>query len=396
VVSRDSAGNTVTHDNGGKLYTFRTLKPILPPWFDDLEGDTNEWSVQDGEDTEATWQFGVPNNTLATEAHSPTHAWGINLDGMSSGSYVQTFLLSPAFDLSGGNIATLKFWHNYDFSADSVLEVGQLLLFTNTQTQPVTLAQYGGDMTFGWEQEEFDLTPYIGKVVQLVWSYELFELEGNTHPGWLLDDVEVTVTNVFKGTLRVENNLASAGFTLTGPATYTGTGAHYTNKIALAGSYVATWTDIPYYITPAPQTNTLAQNGELVFNGVYTIVDTNQNGIPDSWEMEQFQEVSASRNSKTDTDGDGATDFSEFIAGTDPNSSSSSLAVSDLQLLANNRIHLVWSSVPGRRYQVLGSEDGKTWQHYGAEIIATTEQSASDVLLPANSSSIMLKVLVSQ
>ena len=49
VVSRDDAGNPTVDDNQGRLYTFRTLKPLSPPWFDSLDGlDSNSqtnWSV---------------------------------------------------------------------------------------------------------------------------------------------------------------------------------------------------------------------------------------------------------------------------------------------------------------------------------------------------------------
>jgi hypothetical protein len=36
-ISRDAAGNSFVDDNHGKFYTFQTLKPILPPWFDNLD-----------------------------------------------------------------------------------------------------------------------------------------------------------------------------------------------------------------------------------------------------------------------------------------------------------------------------------------------------------------------
>ena len=134
----------------------------MPPWTDNLEGDTSGWSVQDGEDSEGTWHWGTPsaNNPLGP-AHSPTNAWGINLDGPTHGGLVETFLISPAVDLQGGNVASLTFWHNYDFTSESILEGGELLLFTNTQTQPITLAGYG-DLPRVRKQEEFDLSPYIG------------------------------------------------------------------------------------------------------------------------------------------------------------------------------------------------------------------------------------------
>ncbi len=37
VVSRDQAGNTAIDDSNGNYYTFQTLKPPAPPWFDNLE-----------------------------------------------------------------------------------------------------------------------------------------------------------------------------------------------------------------------------------------------------------------------------------------------------------------------------------------------------------------------
>jgi hypothetical protein len=352
--------------------------------------------VQDGEDTETSWEYGVPNNALATSAHSPTHAWGINLDGMSSAGYVQTFLVSPAVDLRDGNVATLKFWQNYDFSADSVLEVGQLLLFTNTQTQPITLQQYGGDATFGWEQEEFDLSPYVGTVVQLVWSYEMFDIDEVEHPGWLIDDVELTLTNVLRGTIRVTNNIAASSFTLSGPATYEGSGRSYTNALAAPGTYTITWNDIPYYRTPPPQTNQLVANGTLSFSGAYLFDDANQNGIPDPWETQYFGEVSPSRSAATDTDGDGASDFAEFVAGTDPTVNSSSLTVQDVQLLANNRAQATWSAAPGKTYVIMGSTDGVTWQRYSGELHSTTDQMQADILLPPDSTMFFFEIQVLQ
>jgi len=59
VVSRDLAGNTTVDDNGGKLYTFVTPKPLLPPWFDDFEHGSTNWSVQDAdeEDSNVNWEL---------------------------------------------------------------------------------------------------------------------------------------------------------------------------------------------------------------------------------------------------------------------------------------------------------------------------------------------------
>jgi hypothetical protein len=382
IVSRDEAGNTTIDDNGGQLYTFRTLKPMSPPWTDDLESGAPGWIVQDGEESLASWRLGRPNNFLADEAHSPANAWGVNLNGEST-DYVSTFLISPAIDLAGGNQATLRFWHNYDFLGDATFELGRLLVFTNNTT-PNTLANYE-EFTSGWEQEEFDLSPFIGKVIYLVWVYEMldFSFEGNIHPGWMIDDVELVVTNIDRGTIQITNNIAEAGFFVSGPTPFEGAGRSIVRSNAVAGTYVIRFEAAPYFDSPPNQTNVLAANGTIVFAGVYSFPDANANGISDYWEQEQFNEVSPARTASTDTDDDGFTDAVEFQAGTNPTDPASLLEVGAAEVLSNNRVQLAWPSAAGKTYRIMGSRDGVVWEAFSVPIRASAGQSTFTIPAPA-------------
>jgi hypothetical protein len=314
---------------------------------------------------------------LATQAHSGTNAWGSNLDG-SGATYIESYLVSPAIDLKGGNLATLKFWQNYDFSEEATYQAAQLLLFTNSQTLPITLATYD-DATAGWEEAEFDLTPYIGKVIHLAWDHELLDFSFDNeliHSGWLVDDVQVTITNAVYGTVRVTNNIGNASFTIEGPTPIAGTGRSMARSLALAGEYTITFDSVPYYETPVSETKVLAGGETVVFEGNYTFADANANGMPDSWEQEQFGEVSPTRNRATDTDGDGMSDEAEFIAGSNPTDVSSTFQVTTAEVMTGNRVHIEWPSQEGKNYQVFGSSDGRSWSPFGPPIRATGDATA--------------------
>ena len=49
------------------------------------------------------------------------------------------------------------------------------------------------------------------------------------------------------------------------------------------------------------------------FQGNYTFVDANTNGISDAWEKEFFGGVSPQRTPTTDTDGDGLSDYANLL-----------------------------------------------------------------------------------
>jgi len=362
VVSRDAAGNTTMDDNQGALYTFRTLRPLAPPFIDNLESGGTNWSVLNGEGSQTAWTLGPPNNGRETQAHSPINAWGSDLNGDSLDA-ADTALFSPAINLINGNVATLSFWHSYDFtdqSGSDINQFGELLIVTNSAGNPTTLAQYY-DANSGWEQEEIDLTPYLGQVVYLVWHYQLFSIDSAPRPGWLVDDISVTVSNLVTGTIEISNNLAQAQFTLIGPISRTGQGMLATFNNAPAGDYVVTFLPVPFYQTPAPQTNALVAAATLIFQGTYSFTDINSNGIADAWELQYFGAVSPTRTRSTDTDGDGFTDYAEFIAGTDPNSPASKLALTTPAMQADGTLRLQWPSVAGRAYRVEGSSDAIQW-----------------------------------
>jgi hypothetical protein len=362
VVSRDPAGNTVIDDNGGKLYTFKTLLPKSLPWSDDMEGSATEWTVETTEDSELQWELGAPANGIVTSAHSGTKCWGSNLQGVM-GTYTETALISPAFLLGGGNRATLTFWQAYDFTVDASYEAASLQIVTNSQANAVTLAQYDG-ASGTWEQAEVDLTPYIGKVVQLVWFYQLLDVDEATEPhrGWLVDDVAVSMTTETRGSLVVHANLSQATYTIDGPSPATGQGFAYTNNAALSGTYTVTFDPVPNYNTPAPKTVTVPAGGSVVIDDrKYDFPDVNHNGISDQWETTFFGGASAPHDGTIDSDGDGASDFAEFMAGTSPTDPTSVLKFATPTVLTDGRVQLSWPATPGYSYRVLGSTDAHTW-----------------------------------
>jgi hypothetical protein len=121
------------------------------------------------------------------------------------------------------------------------------------------------------------------------------------------------------------------------------------------------FSSVAYYQTPPAKTIVLDTNATLLVQGNYTFVDANSNGISDAWEQQWFGNVSSSRTRFTDSDRDGMTDYAEFIAGTNPNSTNSWLKVTSPVLLADHSIRLEWVSVPGRNYRVWGSSNAVDW-----------------------------------
>ena len=394
VISRDAAGNQTINDNNGQLYTFRTLVPLLPPFFDDMEHGGTNWSVFNSDETLAGWELGVPNNGHETAAHSPTHAWGTSLN-RENRDYAETFLISPTVYLTGGNSATLTFWHSYDFIPQSDLdiwEVGTVYLVTNGVGSAITLAEFGFDAE-NWNKVEVDLSPYAGMIVNVVWAYQLISLSFDPTPraGWLVDDVSITVTNVQPGTVRVTNNLWQANFVLSGPAYRKAKGIWLEVTNAPSGQYLIEFGDVLYYQTPLPQTNTLTPGGTLVFQGNYTFADANANGIPDGWELANFGIIATNRTRATDTDGDGLSDYAEFVAGTDPNNPPPPFRLS-ARLLANGSVQLSWPSVTNHTYRVHGSVDFASWATFGDWFAAAGTNTTFTLPTPTNGAPTFFRV----
>ena len=92
--------------------------------------------------------------------------------------------------------------------------------------------------------------------------------------------------------------------------------------------------------------------------------DDNFDGLPDDWQVLYWGSNPANWPSPTaDSDGDGASNRDEFLAGTNPTNAASVLRI---KLSASSQgMFLTWNTQPGQVYQVQGAESLGAWANLG-------------------------------
>jgi subtilisin family serine protease len=82
------------------------------------------------------------------------------------------------------------------------------------------------------------------------------------------------------------------------------------------------------------------------------IVDTDLNGLPDWWEQSYFGQLLGTQAS-ADADGDGASNYAEWVAGTNPTNPASCLRLLTPTVTATNSVIIQWPSVAGKSYRLV-------------------------------------------
>ncbi|KAF0144039.1 MAG: hypothetical protein FD156_2196 [Nitrospirae bacterium] len=81
--------------------------------------------------------------------------------------------------------------------------------------------------------------------------------------------VNVNLRVIYAGTVKVITNLDSAGFDITGPSAYSGTGTEWANDEITPGDYTITFRHITGYIKPYTRTFTVQTGKETTIDGQY-------------------------------------------------------------------------------------------------------------------------------
>jgi hypothetical protein len=411
VVSTDPAGNTTVDDNQGNLYTFTTLPALRPPWFDNLESGATNWTVvpdpQQGSDI--NWTLGTPNNGLATSANSGINAWGSDLNGDQSFFLASTFLYTPFIDLSGLVSATLTVTNVYDFSRVNTSlgspiyeEDGGVFVSTNSTTPPSLnlplVEDLAGNVADTWQPDTFNLTPFVGQTIQVVFYYQAANL-GDTMYGWTLDDVSITGVTA-SGNVVILKNLGQGAWSLSSVSSIglvpvaSGVAPSVTVSNLAVGQYAVQFGDVQYYHTPPDQTNTVTLGSTLTFTGNYTFEDINSNGIPDNWERDYFGEVTTNRTRLTDTDHSGMSDYGKFMAGLDPTNPASRFWFNGERRQSNGTVMIQWTVATNRLYQVVTSTNFSNWQPVTPWMQATDDSPTMNYMVTNRAKSSLYRVQV--
>ena len=127
-------------------------------------------------------------------------------------------------------------------------------------------------------------------------------------------------------------------------------GGAYQRSLTVNGTNAAFVTPTQATFNFAPADRARQERVDLVIQAADP--DVNHNGIPDWWETLYFGgPVSAT----ADADGEGLSNYGEFIAGTNPTNSQSAFKFISVQRVAQQGFLVTWSSVTNRSYSVLRS-----------------------------------------
>lgn len=125
---------------------------------------------------------------------------------------------------------------------------------------------------------------------------------------------------------------------------------------------------------------------DILFSSVNNTNDTDEDDMPNEYETANGLNPNDPSDRDTDLDGDGRSNYSEFIAGTDPQDPTSLLAITTY-ILTDSTVSASWSSIPGKSYRFEFSTDLQDWTDLGVVFPAAdapaTETSTGELLLSA-------------
>ena len=101
------------------------------------------------------------------------------------------------------------------------------------------------------------------------------------------------------------------------------------------------------------------------------LVCTAGDGIPDAWKTAHGFDA-ATPVAALDSDGDGASNLAEYLAGTDPRSGSSRLCLTSATISNTGECRVTWPAVAGKLYRISLSTDLVTWQTVQTTLATTT------------------------
>ena len=98
----------------------------------------------------------------------------------------------------------------------------------------------------------------------------------------------------------------------------------------------------------------------MTFNYTSAESDSDHDGLPDDWEGNFFGTLD--QGPGDDPDGDGNSNYTEFLAGFNPTDPAENMRITDITKSGNN-LSVTWTSIPGKNYQVRFSPDLQApWQ----------------------------------
>lgn len=96
--------------------------------------------------------------------------------------------------------------------------------------------------------------------------------------------------------------------------------------------------------------------------------DLNGDSLPDEWQRLNWGKEVNWPDPEEDTDGDGASNYHEFLAGTDPTDSASVLSLEIVETSEGRQV--LWNTQPGFVYQLQASLDLSGWEDVGNPVFA--------------------------
>ncbi|MGJ8642226.1 MAG: lamin tail domain-containing protein [Luteolibacter sp.] len=295
---------------------------------------------------------------------------------------VTEMMYHPAAGTSGDEL-------NYDDEEFEFIE----LLNTGTESIGLSGTEFTGGIYFEFSEGDV-LTLAPGEYVVLVNNLEAFtarypgaaslNIAGEYHGQFYLPDAElsnsgetITLTDSLGRTIQ-EFTYDDLWYPLTD-------GDGYSLTIVDPTADVSTWSTSTSWRASAAVGGTPGEASEDP--------DTDSDGMPDSWETANGLTVGID-DSADDDDGDGSSNLTEYLAGTDPQSNESVFKITSLTSPVGELLTIGWTGVNGKTYQISSSIDLDEWTPLLPTIPCTADGAMSSDIDTAGLDALFLRVSV--